>query len=74
MKTPSKKQKIPEGGPMFPLAKSLADELGEPELAGEPITLAEFRRCLFRLADIRSGKVQKPNTAHSADSIQKETK
>jgi hypothetical protein len=73
MKTPNKKQKIPEGGPMFPLAKSIADELGDVP-AGEPITLAEFRRCLWRLADIRSGRVKKPNTAHSADSIQKETK
>jgi hypothetical protein len=56
MKTPRKK--IAEGGEMFPLAKSLADELGEPELAGEPITLAEFQRCLFRLADIRSARVK----------------
>ena len=58
------KMKISEGGEMFPLAKSLADELGEPDLAGEPITLAEFQRCLYRLADIRSGKlqkIQKPN-------------
>jgi len=58
MKTP--KKKISEGGEMFPLAKSLADELGEPQLAGEPITLAEFQRCLWRLADIRSGRVKKP--------------
>jgi hypothetical protein len=56
----SSKKKIPEGGPMFPLAKSIADELGEPDLAGEPITLAEFKRCLYRLADLRSGKVHKP--------------
>ena len=54
------KMKISEGGEMFPLAKSLADELGEPDLAGEPITLAEFQRVLFRLADIRSGCVKKP--------------
>jgi hypothetical protein len=62
VKTLAKKPrtKIEEGGVMFPLAKSLADELGEPELAGEPITLAEFRRCLFRLADIRSGRVKRP--------------
>jgi hypothetical protein len=50
---------IPEGGETFPLAKSLADELGDVP-ANTPVTLAMFRRCLFRLADLRSGKVQKP--------------
>jgi hypothetical protein len=60
MNTPrKKKQKIPEGGPMFPLAKALADELGDVP-PGEPITLAEFQRCLYRLADLRSGRVKKP--------------
>lgn len=56
-----KKEKISEGGPMFPLAKSIADELGDVP-AGEPITLAEFRRCLFRLADLRSGRAKKPTS------------
>jgi hypothetical protein len=59
MKTPSKKQQIPEGGETFPLAKCLADELGDVP-AGTPITLAMFRRVLFRLADIRSGKILEP--------------
>ena len=61
MNNPSKKPrtKIEEGGETFPLAKSLADELGGvPE--GTPITLAMFRRVLFRLADLRSGKVHEP--------------
>jgi hypothetical protein len=61
MKTLEKKPrtKMCEGGETFPLAKSLADELGDvPE--GTPITLAMFRRVLFRLADLRSGKVHKP--------------
>jgi len=70
MKTLEKKPrtKIPEGGETFPLAKSIADELGDVP-AGTEITLAMFRRVLFRLADIRSGRVKKPNTAHSAESI-----
>jgi hypothetical protein len=61
MKTPSKKiEKIPEGGETFPLAKSIADELGDvPE--GTPVTMAMFQRCLYRLADIRSGRVKKPS-------------
>ena len=61
MKTENKKprNKIDEGGPMFPLAESLARELGDIQ-PGEPITLAEFQRCLYRLADIRSGRVKKP--------------
>jgi hypothetical protein len=60
MKTPSKKTpRIAEGGETFPLAKSLADELGDvPE--GTPVTMAMFQRCLYRLADIRSGRVKKP--------------
>ena len=61
MKTPIKKiGKIPEGGETFPLAESLARELGDvPE--GTPVTMAMFQRVLFRLADLRSGRVQKPN-------------
>jgi hypothetical protein len=51
--------KICEGGETFPLAKSLADELGDVP-AGTPVTLAMFRRCLFRLADLRSSKVHEP--------------
>lgn len=58
---PKKKQKIPEGGETFPLAKTLADELGDVP-AGTEITLAMFRRVLFRLADLRSGRIKKPNT------------
>jgi hypothetical protein len=60
MKTPSKKTpRIEEGGETFPLAKSIADELGDVP-AGTPVTMAMFRCCLFRLADLRSGKVHKP--------------
>jgi len=57
MKTPKKKKD--EGGETFPLAKSIADELGDGP-AGTPVTLAMFQRCLYRLADIRSGRVKKP--------------
>ena len=64
MKTLSKKiEAIPEGGETFPLAESLARELGDVP-AGTPITLAMFRRVLFRLADIRSGKLQKVQKPH----------
>ncbi len=61
MKTLEKKprSKIEEGGETFPLAKSLADELGDVP-AGTPVTMAMFQRCLYRLADIRSGRVKKP--------------
>jgi hypothetical protein len=47
--------------PQFPLAKSIADELGDIE-PGTPITMREFQRCLFRIADIRAGRVKRPNT------------
>jgi hypothetical protein len=59
MKAPSKKQRIREGGETFPLAKSLANELGDVP-AGTPVTMAMFQRCLYRLADIRSGRVKRP--------------
>ena len=60
MIAPRKKiEKIPEGGETFPLAESLARELGDVP-AGTPITMAMFQRCLYRLADIRSGRVKKP--------------
>jgi len=40
----------------FPLAKGLAEQLGDvPE--GAMITMKQFRLCLWRLADIRSGRV-----------------
>jgi hypothetical protein len=42
----------------FPLAKSLADELGDIA-PGTPVTMKEFQLCLYRLADIRSGKIKK---------------
>jgi hypothetical protein len=58
---PKKKQKMPEGGETFPLAKSLADELGDVP-AGTPVTMAMFQRCLYRLADLRSGRVKKPTS------------
>jgi len=58
MNNPSKKKKIPEGGETFPLAKSLADELGDVP-AGTPVTMAMFQRCLYRLADLRSGRVKR---------------
>jgi hypothetical protein len=61
MKTLEKKprSKIEEGGPMFPLSADLAEQLGDvPE--GTPVTMAMFQRCLYRLADIRSGRVKKP--------------
>jgi hypothetical protein len=44
--------------PMFPLAKSIADELGDIR-EGTLITMPEFQRCLYRIADIRAGKVRK---------------
>jgi hypothetical protein len=44
--------------PQFPLAESLANELGDIE-PGTPITMREFQRCLFRIADIRAGKIKK---------------
>ena len=46
--------------PMFPLAKVLADELGDiPEAT--LITQPEFKRVLFRIADIRAGRIKKSN-------------
>jgi hypothetical protein len=54
-----RREPIAEGGPTFPLAKSLADELVDVP-AGTPLTMAQFQRCLHRIADIRSGKVKKP--------------
>jgi hypothetical protein len=54
--------RIAEGGPVIALlAKSLADQLGDVP-AETPVTQAMFFRCLMRIADIKSGKVQKPNT------------
>jgi hypothetical protein len=43
----------------FPLAECLANELGDIE-AGTPITMREFQRCLYRIADIRAGRVKRP--------------
>ena len=60
MNNPSKKKTIPEGGDTFPLSPDLAAQLGDVP-PNTPITLAMFRRVLFRLADIRSGCVKKPN-------------
>jgi hypothetical protein len=51
-----------EKEPMFPLAESLANELGDIE-AGTLITQAEFKRCLWRLADLRAGRVKMPKRA-----------
>jgi hypothetical protein len=60
MNTPKKKiEPIPEGGPTFPLCESIAIELGDVP-PNTPVTLAMFQRCLFRLADIRAGKVHDP--------------
>ena len=42
----------------FPLAKSLADELGDIA-PGTMITMREFQCCLYRLAEIRAGRVKK---------------
>ena len=70
MKTLEKKprNKIPEGGETFPLAKAIADELGDvPE--GTPVTMAMFQRCLYRLADIRSGRVQKPTQCKATPTV-----
>jgi hypothetical protein len=58
--------------PMFPLAEALANELGDIP-AGTMITQAEFKRCLWRLADIRAGKVKRPNTAPEARTDAKHT-
>jgi hypothetical protein len=62
MNTPNKKR-IPEGGPMFPLCESIATELGDVP-AGTPVTMAMFQRCLWRLADLRSGRVKRVEKAH----------
>jgi hypothetical protein len=60
--SPNKKPrtKIEEGGETFPLSAELAEQLGDVP-AGTMITLKQFQRCLYRLADIRSGRVKKPN-------------
>ena len=47
--------------PMFPLSEELANQLGDIA-PGTMITMPEFKRCLWRLADIRSGKVKRANT------------
>ena len=44
--------------PMFPIAEKLANELGDIA-PGTMITMREFTKCLWRLADIRAGKVQR---------------
>jgi len=46
---------------MFPLSEELANQLGDIA-PGTMITMPEFKRCLWRLADIRSGKVKRANT------------
>jgi hypothetical protein len=51
--------------PMFPLADNLARELGDLQ-PGLMITQAEFERILWRLADIRAGKVKRPKSADRA--------
>ncbi len=56
---------------MFPLAESLASELGDLE-AGTLITMREFQRVLYRIADIRSGKIKKP-TCNAVNHIRQET-
>ena len=70
MKTPSNKTNKEA---TFPLSADLAEQLGDVP-AGTMITMKQFRLVLHRLADIRSGRVKKPNTAHYADSIKKEPK
>jgi hypothetical protein len=61
--TPPWFNRIAEGGPVIAyLAKSLADQLGDvPE--GLPLTEGMFFRCLMRIADINSGKVERPTPA-----------
>jgi hypothetical protein len=44
--------------PQFPLAESLANELGDIA-PNTMLTMPEFKRCLWRLADIRAGKVRR---------------
>jgi len=46
--------------PMFPLAESLANELGDIA-PGTPVTMPEFQRCLYRIAEIRAGKIKRSN-------------
>jgi hypothetical protein len=58
--------------PQFPLAKSIADELGDIP-AGTMLTLPEFQRCLWRLADIRAGRVKKSNRNEKWERLRTET-
>lgn len=53
---------IPEGGPTFPLAKCIADQLGDVP-AETPVTLAMFERCIMRLVDIKTGRLKRPSPA-----------
>jgi hypothetical protein len=56
------RNRIEEGGPTVAyVSEAFADQLGDVPV-GAPLTLAQFFRCLMRIADINSGKVQRPNT------------
>jgi hypothetical protein len=56
-------RRIEEGGPIVAyLSKDLADKLGDVP-AGTPLTQSMFFRCLMRVADLKSGKVQRPTPA-----------
>jgi hypothetical protein len=50
---------IEEGGPKFAINTDMAERLGDVPV-GTEITLAQFKRVLWRLADIREGRVQRP--------------
>jgi len=55
--------RIAEGGPVIAyLSKNLADQLGDVA-PGTPLTQAMLFRVLMRVADLKSGKVQRPTPA-----------
>jgi len=57
------RKRIEEGGQIVAyLSENLADKLGDVP-AGTPLTQAMLFRVLMRIADIKSGKVQRPTPA-----------
>ena len=56
----------------FPLAESLANELGDIA-PGTMLTMREFQRCLYRIADIRAGRVKKSTRNERLGMLRTET-
>ncbi len=54
--------------PMFPLAESLANALGDIA-PGTPLTAPELQRCLRRVADIRAGKARRSGWLEVMESL-----